>query len=576
MKAFPTRLTATALAASLALGLAACGSSLPPEEPVQVPTEPPVAVQNTVISGAIVDSTTGAALTGTAATVAIGGAGAANVVNLAGTAITSVSSTDGTFSFAIKAGVTPSAASPINLTLSVTRSGNIAVTVPVSVTATGTTNVEVKMLPLQTTAGAVQGLPAATATGTATVATATTAGSLPVTSGAGTSSAAFVATTTFTPPASDTNAKPVTATAAVPPTVTAGRVVNGTLVPAATGTVAAQVIAGNPTQPTAVDVLPPVAPVPAAANAADTTLPTLSGFAKINIVDSAGNPVNRFSAPITVTMDLQSDAVNPDTNQPYAVGQTIGIATFNEVTATWEPKKLANGTQITGTVVSIDAATGNRKVEFQTDNLSWFSFFWFRPFCATGFNLVPASGDTRSADVRFWIYNSAARFFSYYVQRYSLAASQNFSFFMPRGSTVSAVIVDRTTGQVITTAGAGGCTTSTINIPAPIAAPGSVTVTTREQCPDGSNNRALPATVTITSSNGRVLGSAYTGATGSATLSGIPAGAANISASYTAASGTQTLTGSATVVSAQTATVPLLRTLTCNTGTGGTGGTGGG
>lgn len=571
MKAFPTRLTATALAASVALGLAACGSSLPPEEPVQVPSEPPVAVQNTVVSGSIVDSATGAALTGTAANVAIGGAGAGSVVNLAGTAISSLSSTNGTFSFAIRAGVTPSAASPINLTLSVTRSGNVAVTVPVSITATGTTNVEVKMLPLQTTAGAVQGLPTATAAGTATVAAATTAGSLPVTSGAGTSNAAFVAATTFTPPAGDTNAKPVAAAAAVPPTVTAGRVVNGTLVPAATGTVAAQVIAGNPTQPSAVDVLPPVAPVPAAANAPDTTLPTLSGFAKINIVDSAGNPVNRFSAPITVTMDLQGDTVNPDTDQPYAVGQKVPIATFDEASGTWVPKKLANGSEILGTVVSIDAATGNRKVEFQTDNLSWFSFLFRRPFCATGFNLVPAAGDTRSAFVRFWVFNSSPRFFSYFTLPYSLAASQNFGFFMPRGSTVSAQVIDRTTGQTITTANPGACATATINIPAPVTPPGSVTVTTREQCPDGSNNRALPATVTVTSSTGRVLGSSYS-ATGSVTLAGIPAGAANILASYTTAAGTQTLTGSATVVSAQTATVPLLRTLSCQAGTGGTGG----
>lgn len=572
MKTNHLRLAGIACAAALALALGGCGSSLPPEEPVQVPTEPPVQVQNTLLSGSIVDSATGSLLTGTAATVAISGAGAGSVVTLAGAAATSLSTTTGQFSLALRAGVTPTAAAPVNLTFSVTRSGNVAVTVPVSITATGTTNVEVKMLPLQATAGAVQGLPTAVATGTATTATATTAGSLPVNSGAGTTGAAFVASTTFTPAASDTNAKPIAASAAVPPTVTAGRDVGGTIVPAAAGPVVAQVIASNPTQPAAVAVLPPVAPVPAtSATAADTTLPTLSGAVKINIVDSAGNPVNKFSAPIKVTIDLQGDAVNPDTNQPYAIGEKIDIATFDEATSTWVPKKLANGTQIVGTVVSIDAATTNRKVEFETDKLSWFAFWRPVRFCATGFTLAPAAGDTRSGELRFFVYNQLLRAYIYYVQPYSLTASQTFTYFMPRGSSVSATLVDRTTGQTITTASAGGCVSTTINIPAPVTPPGSITVTTREQCPDGTSNRALPAAISITS-GGRAVGSGNSGAGGSVTIAGIPPGSATVTASFATASGTQTLSGTATVVSGQTATVPLLRTLSCQPGTGGTGG----
>lgn len=545
--------------------LAACGGG-GGGKTVVVP--PVVEAADTVVAGVIVDSVTGAALSGQTATITLGGTGAVNLVDGANQAVTSLSTTTGVFSLALKAGVVPSATAPIDFTVSVTRTGYLPVTTEVKLVSPGTTNLEIRMLPAQAdNTGKVAALTTDASTAQQTQATVTTAGSLPANTG-GTD---FVAKVTYTPPATETKADPVVATITVPSTVVAGREVNGSLVPAPAGPVTVQVITGNPSEATtaAPSVLPLQAPTVAPSEtAADINQPTFQGYAKFNIFDSAGNPINKFSQPITLSMEMQADSVNGVTGNPYQIGDQVDIATYDEKTTSWVP------TGNKGTVVSIDPVTGNRKVEFKTDHLSWFSFWFFRPYCSTRITLNPSSStDTRVGRAYIWTFQPFGWWWSYFnfgsSVGFPLSQPYTASYYLPRFSSVYGYITDARTGAFIRSFSTPACGSYSFTVPAPVVVPGNLAITTREQCPDGSNNRVLPATVTV-SANNRVLSTGYTGSTGSLTLNGFTPGSVSVNASWINSDGTRgSLSQAATVLTGQTVSVPLLRTMSCQVVTGG-------
>ena len=153
--------------------LAACGGG-GGGKTVVVP--PVVEAADTVVAGVIVDSVTGAALSGQTATITLGGTGAVNLVDGANQAVTSLSTTTGVFSLALKAGVVPSATAPIDFTVSVTRTGYLPVTTEVKLVSPGTTNLEIRMLPAQAdNTGKVAALTTDASTAQQTKATVTTA-----------------------------------------------------------------------------------------------------------------------------------------------------------------------------------------------------------------------------------------------------------------------------------------------------------------------------------------------------------------------------------------------------------------
>ncbi len=374
----------SALLAVAASVLVACGGDVPPA-PISV-APPPPAVASTVVTFSVLDSNAGNLLTGATTTLTFGGTGASSLRNLDGNAVTSVTTTNGIAQVQLATGTAPSATAPLSFTVTAARSGNITVTEPVRLVSTSASNVDIRMLPLQTTAGAVTNLPAAAAAGNVTTASATTAGSLPANSGGN-----FVAAATL--PATATQTAAVQATVAVPPTVTA--FVNGTTTPAAVGTVAAQIVVVDPKATTAAAILPPTVVNAPASGTAPATVDTVANVAKIVLTDSAGNAINRFSSPIILSLDIPATVLNPATGAAFALNETMPISTYNEASGTWVRKTLLNGTAINGTVTAIDAATGNRKVSFQTDSLSWFAVMVPTAACnSTQFSLTPAASST--------------------------------------------------------------------------------------------------------------------------------------------------------------------------------------
>jgi hypothetical protein len=103
----------------------------------------------------------------------------------------------------------------------------------------------------------------------------------------------------------------------------------------------------------------------------DVTFKT-GGFLSIKM--TAGNSeVKFFSKPITVSAELNSGLINPETDQPVQVGDTIPIWSMNEQTGQWKY-------ETTSTVV-LDGS-GKISLQFQASHLScWNIDWWFYAPC---------------------------------------------------------------------------------------------------------------------------------------------------------------------------------------------------
>lgn len=563
----------SALLAVAASVLVACGGDVPPA-PISV-APPPPAVASTVVTFSVLDSNAGNLLTGATTTLTFGGTGASSLRNLDGNAVTSVTTTNGIAQVQLATGTAPSATAPLSFTVTAARSGNITVTEPVRLVSTSASNVDIRMLPLQTTAGAVTNLPAAAAAGNVTTASATTAGSLPANSGGN-----FVAAATL--PATATQTAAVQATVAVPPTVTA--FVNGTTTPAAVGTVAAQIVVVDPKATTAAAILPPTVVNAPASGTAPATVDTVANVAKIVLTDSAGNAINRFSSPITLSLDIPATVLNPATGAAFALNETMPISTYNEASGTWVRKTLLNGTAINGTVTAIDAATGNRKVSFQTDSLSWFAVMVPTAACnSTQFSLTPAASST--VERRFKA-SLAVR-----TGQGGAGTPQELSndVVVPANSTAAVIV-----GPFTTTSTANSTATLTLT---PVGAAGDPQTISAAVCTTGNGSvQGAPATSSIqvqlsvnyvlaansvgsatcpltrvesaliTVQVGNRVFSANSPSTGSLTIGNLPTGNATI----TARQGTQVLPSQTAVLTPNgTATVTFTDNRTCGTVSGG-------
>jgi hypothetical protein len=534
-------------------------------------------VASTVVTISVLDSNAGNLLSGGTTTLTFGGAGATSLRALGGGALSSVTTSTGVAQVELASGVSPSAASPLTFTVTAARSGNVTVTEPVRLTGAGATGVDIKMLPLQITAGAVVNLPTAAAAGNVTTATATTAGSLPATTGGGGN---FVAAATL--PATATQAAPVQASVSVPPTVTA--FVNGSsTTAAATGTVSAQIVVVDPKVATAAAVLPPVAAVASPATA-PATVDTLANAAKIVLVDSAGNTINRFSSPITLSLDIPSTVRNPATNAAYSVGDTLPISTFNEATGAWVRKSLLNGTAVVGTVAAVDTATGNRKVSFQTDSLSWFAVVVPTTACNnTQFTVTPvADGAARTFKASFTV-TSGQGTASSPQDLADVVIPANSTAPVTVGPFVTTNVPNSSVTLTLTPTGAGSpasfttavCTQGQGTVQ---GAPATATITTQltanytlaansvgsATCPI---SRVESALITVTVGN-KVI-SANSPSTGSLTLGNLPLGSATITARQGTEVFTQTVTLAATATAAAPLSVPFTAARTCGTVSGG-------
>ena len=553
----PLRGALTAMALACASLIAGCGFGDGGADSVIItPLAPPVAVQTTVISGVVVDATSGAALASGSTSLTIGGTDAAKVVDGAGQAVTTLTSSNGTFLLAAKAGTVPSAATPLEFTLSLTRSGYVPITQKVTLTGTGTTAVQVRMASA-----------AADSTGKVAVA-ADNAGqqTKPVVTAAAdagkfltSTGADFTAKATLLTTATIPAAEAVTAVLTIPVGVVGSAVdASGAKVAAAAGQSTVQVLTGSIKSLGGLSTVPPVAANTAAAPVA------IAAFASFDVIDSKGQRITQFDQPITLSLNMlgvtKNLSVTP--SRLYAVSDTVPIYNFDEPTAKW----VKTGT---GTVSAKDAITGILKVDFQTSHLTTFAALPDAPpTCAQSLTVTAAAGDTRNFTV------AEMGFLDGVTVKVEQAYNGTFVTQMPTGGQITAEVRNAATGELVTTFSGPACTAVDANpITVTLAAPpatGTVTVNVSEVC---SNSAAvstpLATSVSLFNSSNIKLGSSYTGATGSITFSGIATGATRVTAANSRSTGAAPAEATATVVANQTVTVPLSFPVQCSTLTGG-------
>ena len=564
-------MTLTRLASWLAASLVAasvlpgCGSSTG-SEPVIVVPEAPKALPATTIAGVIVDAGSGALLAGTS-TITLSGANAADLTDAGGTAVSTLTSSDGTFVLGLRSGVAPTAAAPVEFVVSVARPGSVPASVPVRLTATGSASVRVALLGAQAdTTGKVTGLTEATGQQTATVAT--TAGSIPANTGSG-ADAAFVAQAVFTPTAPDAPVQQVAAEVKVPPTVTAGREVGWVLVPAPAGPIVAQVITALPVSLETAALVPsvPLTPPPATPPA---TLPAYQGIAKVNIFDSAGNPINKFSAPITLALDLVPGTVNPQTGQPFKVGDAVKIVSFDENARAWVER--------TTGIVTANAVTGNLRAEFQTDRLSYFAIALEQAVCTTTVSF--STSTPRTLDARIFAYSGTGNSYVDF-NKTGVAVAPNDPLQVvaqvPTGGRIDVQLTDpKLAGQAgFTAASFSGeaCVTETASIAAP-AGTGALVVTVRETFDATTcgvrEPRAIPSSkVFLATTSNAPITNADTSAAGQASFTGLSFQSLNAKAIFTESDNSAGEIRGVINFSTNNQTAMLQRTVTCQSITGG-------
>ena len=101
-----------------------------------------------------------------------------------------------------------------------------------------------------------------------------------------------------------------------------------------------------------------------------------AGFTTINMT-VGGQTVKRFSQPISVTMSLNAQMINPITGNGLAVGDTIPIWSIDGGSTQW--KKEGDGI--------VQDNNGTLELQFFTDHLSSYNLDWYFNSCRYGINL---------------------------------------------------------------------------------------------------------------------------------------------------------------------------------------------
>lgn len=95
-----------------------------------------------------------------------------------------------------------------------------------------------------------------------------------------------------------------------------------------------------------------------------------AGFTTMNMTVD-GVEVKSFSQPITVTMDISANAINPSTGSTVAIGDKIPVWSYDEVEGTWEY-------ETEGDVVQ---GPNGLQVSYQTTHLSWWNLDFYGDRC---------------------------------------------------------------------------------------------------------------------------------------------------------------------------------------------------
>ena len=92
----------------------------------------------------------------------------------------------------------------------------------------------------------------------------------------------------------------------------------------------------------------------------EITLQT-AGFTIIEVKDDQGNIAKNFTKPIKVSTKIQDTVINPETDLPIQIGETLPLWSFDTTTGEWSYEQI-------GTVISDGA--GGLKIDYQINHLS--------------------------------------------------------------------------------------------------------------------------------------------------------------------------------------------------------------
>lgn len=105
------------------------------------------------------------------------------------------------------------------------------------------------------------------------------------------------------------------------------------------------------------------------------------GLASVELISTAADgtqtKAKTFDQPISVTISIPQNTVNPETGLPVAQGDIIPIWSYDTVTGEWSVMKMLNDTLITGTLGALKVSDNTYPVTFTTDHLSYFNLDWF-------------------------------------------------------------------------------------------------------------------------------------------------------------------------------------------------------
>lgn len=86
-----------------------------------------------------------------------------------------------------------------------------------------------------------------------------------------------------------------------------------------------------------------------------------------------GEEVKSFSQPITITMEVSSNALNPNTGAPLALGDTIPVWSYDEIVGDWVYESDGVVTQ----------GANGLEVSYQSNHLSYWNLDFFAAYCSS-------------------------------------------------------------------------------------------------------------------------------------------------------------------------------------------------
>jgi hypothetical protein len=563
---------------AVTLALSACFNDGGDDESPTIiePTTPPAAAVNTPISLQLI-STSGI-LKDVPLTVSLSGSGLADVRNQSGAAISGpLTTTTGILPLQLAAGVTPTAAAPVEITIVVSGDGYLTTGKTISLSSTAPIDVPLYIVKMATAADGTIVDPPAGVSGLVREDISASGGKV------------TEVLKLDAPVADETGAVVGGSTLEVPTTVT---LMGADGTPAADGPVKASVVSFSAAAPDSLASFPGGFAVDVDGSGAGTGSGVFvsGGFAAFNLTDSTGKPIKKFSAPITATMTLPAGIVNETTGEPVKVGEALPLYSYEESTGKWSK-------EIDGTVTAQNA-DGSFVFSFQTTHLSYWNMDWHYSSVCTSSIRVNGANATTYLSAQFEPANG------YLYSGYATPDQPVFSVRnAPRGKRLK-ITATNSSGTVVGSTTVADMCSGQIVITVTSPPPTQIGFSTSEACYDAqgaiiaSTKRALPSWVTVYEPTwvpyyytyyfwGRAYyyyswyyaynyaGSAYTtgsGATATANLVVKPA-ASSYTAYVYSPRGQSRLISPINTVAAQTTTAPeVIFPMTCRTVTG----TGGG